>query len=201
MNDAGKTKNQLLSELKYLQKRLAECEKQNASNNKAITSLRKLAYIDELTSLYNRRGFLEFGQKILSFSKREKEPVMLLFGGIDNLKIINDLYGHLAGDQALKEVAGLLKKAFRETDVISRIGGDEFAVLATINDELDAELLTSRLHNAVNDYNKGQRGSRKISLSLGTAISNPAQSITIKDMVRLADEAMYSAKRKQNHNT
>lgn len=110
-----------------------------------ITELKKLeqalkesAIIDELTGLYNRRGFFTLSEQEIRRTQRSKKPFYLLFMDFDRLKNINDTNGHIAGDNALKKLGEILKETFRKADIIARIGGDEFAVLATeIKDETD----------------------------------------------------------------
>lgn len=91
--------------------------------------LKRLALRDDLTGLANRRAFVTVGQQLLRIAERAGETALLAYIDLDNMKAINDRYGHAAGDLALMEMAGLLRRTFRESDVISRLGGDEFCIL------------------------------------------------------------------------
>lgn len=91
--------------------------------------LRELSLIDELTGLYNRRGFLAMFEQFIKIARRQKNMVFMLYADLDNLKVINDTYGHNEGDMALREVATIFKETFRDSDILARIGGDEFTVV------------------------------------------------------------------------
>ena len=88
--------------------------------------LQQLSYNDELTGLLNRRGFLSMAQQQLKIAQREDWQLVLLFADLDSLKNINDNFGHTEGDRALKNVAAVLKKTFRTSDLLARLGGDEW---------------------------------------------------------------------------
>jgi len=100
-----------------------------AERHRLTSSLRVAAFTDELTGLYNRRGYVTRAATLLKVA--DPKTVWQIFFDVDELKIINDTYGHWAGDRALMEVASVLRQAFRSTDIVGRVGGDEFAVLAT----------------------------------------------------------------------
>ncbi len=197
MDDTRKTRQQLIEELDELRLRLAQFEKAETEYQETIDLLRSQVFIDELTGLYNRRGLLVLGQQQINIGRRINKQVLLIFFDLDDLKQINDTFGHAAGDRALVDTATILKRAFRETDTISRIGGDEFVVLATINDESDKSVLTSRFYKAVENHNSNHQRGYKLSLSVGTAICAPHQPVSITELMRLADESMYSTKRSQ----
>ena len=92
------------------------------------SSLRIAAFTDELTGLYNRRGYVTRAASLLKLA--DPKTIWQIFFDVDELKLINDTFGHWAGDRALMELAGVLRQAFRSTDIVARVGGDEFAVLA-----------------------------------------------------------------------
>ena len=100
-----------------------------SERKKMEQELRELSLTDELTGLYNRRACLTLGEQLLKIANRDKKGIYVLYADVDNLKIINDEMGHQTGDQALSDVAAILKEKFRESDVIARIGGDEFVVI------------------------------------------------------------------------
>lgn len=103
--------------------------------------LKRLSLNDVLTGLYNRRGFITLAEQQLKIAKDMAKNPILLFIDLDNMKLINDTLGHPEGDRALVEVSDVLRKTFRESDIIGRIGGDEFAVLAIEPAEKNTGLL------------------------------------------------------------
>ena len=144
-------------------------------------ALLALSLTDELTGLYNRRRFFILTEQCLKVAVRTKKRPLLLFIDMDNLKWINDHYGHNEGDQALIGLADILKKTFRESDIIARIGGDEFVVLLESADE-NSETLLTRLHENVKDYNV-KRSQYTLSVSLGTAQFDPEYPISIDELL------------------
>ena len=115
---------------------------------KILEEMRNLALRDELTGLYNRRGFFALIEHQLKLAKRKKTGMFLLYADLDDLKSINDTWGHREGDVALIETAKILRKNYRESDVIARIGGDEFVVFPAGTSDDDSEKILDRLHNA-----------------------------------------------------
>ncbi len=116
--------------------------------------LHTMSLTDELTGLYNRRGFFTLAQQQLKVTERTKKDMLLFFVDLDKMKQINDTLGHQEGDKALVEVATILKEVFRESDIIGRMGGDEFAILAIDTADETGEVLINRLHNTLDDYNR-----------------------------------------------
>lgn len=151
------------------------------------------ALMDDLTGLYNRRGFFTLAEHQFKLSKRSHNSMVLFFADLDELKAINDNLGHLEGDRALVDAANLLRKTFRETDIMARIGGDEFVVLIT--EPLDAKIILRRFYQNLERYNT--KGSRpyQVALSIGIAHYNPLFPSTIEDLMRQADSSMYENKR------
>jgi len=158
-------------------------------------ALRAMALLDELTGLYNRRGFFTLGQQQLKTAHRTKRRMVLLFADLDGMKRINDTFGHPEGDRALIETADVLRETFRESDIIARIGGDEFVVLAIETNGFPAEVLTHRLQENLEARNA--RGDRryKLSLSVGLARYDPESPCSIDDLLTQADRLMYERKR------
>jgi diguanylate cyclase (GGDEF)-like protein len=159
-------------------------------------ALLALSLIDELTGLYNRRRFFVLTDQYLKLSVRTKKRLLLLFIDMDNLKWINDHHGHNEGDQALIDLANILKKTFRESDIIARIGGDEFVVLSESTDE-NGEIVLTRLYENIKDHNA--KGSRcyTLSISVGTTQFDPKYPISIDELLSKADALMYAQKRKK----
>jgi diguanylate cyclase (GGDEF)-like protein len=152
---------------------------------------RRLSRIDPLTLVENRRAFLESAGRAKSFSDRYAVPLSMAYLDLDNFKQLNDKLGHTTGDKALVVVADSIRKALRPTDVVARIGGDEFAVLLPATDKEIAARILSRvqfeLDRAIRELNWA------MTLSIGlVSFSPPIRSVS--DMIRAADEAMYLAK-------
>jgi diguanylate cyclase (GGDEF)-like protein/PAS domain S-box-containing protein len=158
-------------------------------------ALRDMALVDDLTGLYNRRGFFTMSQQQLKMADRTKIRMILLFADFDNLKHINDTLGHPEGDRALIEVADVFRETFRESDIIARMGGDEFVVLAIETDSISPEILATRLQENLEARNA--RGDRryKLSLTAGTARYDPRRPCSIDELLARADRAMYERKR------
>jgi len=161
----------------------------------AEQELRALSLTDPLTGLYNRRGFLALGDQQMKIAKRNKEDVMLLFLDMNNMKLINDTFGHAEGDLALMEVAKIMKETFREPDIIARIGGDEFAVIAIQAARKEENVLIGRLKKNLDARNSkpGQRYS--LSLSMGMAVCEAPYVGSIDEFLIRADKSMYKDKR------
>ena len=156
--------------------------------------LRALLLIDELTGLYNRRGFLTLGQQQLKMANRTRRRMYLLFTDFDDLKWINDTFGHPEGDRALIEVANVLRKTFRESDIIARIGGDEFVVLAMETGGAGADVLAARLQENLRVCNAREGRCYKLSLSIGVARYDPENPCSIDELIAEADKLMYEQK-------
>ena len=155
--------------------------------------LHNMAITDELTKIYNRRGFLALSENQLSIARRQNRPVFLLYADIDNLKEINDISGHKAGDEAIIDTARILKATYRKSDIIARISGDEFAVFLMANSENDAYVISSRLQKNVDNHNNSC--DRKLSLSYGMAVFPPDSIQNLEDMLVQADNLMYQHKK------
>src|SRR6266851_9767398 len=118
--------------------------------------LRYLALTDDLTCLYNRRGFFAAAAQQLKLAARNSQSLLLLYCDVDNLKKINDSYGHREGDLALIHAADALEQTFRDSDIMARLGGDEFVVLATEASVQTSEILLRRLEKALKKSNAGE---------------------------------------------
>lgn len=155
---------------------------------------RKLSLTDELTGLYNRRGFLTLAVQQLKMANRFSGEVCLLYIDLDNLKLINDKFGHKEGDAALIETATILRKTFRESDIIARIGGDEFSVLAVGTTDSCDDLAT-RLQENLKNTNISTKREYTLSLSVGTAHCDSKNPVSIEELLIQADMSMYEEKR------
>ena len=155
-----------------------------------------LSLTDELTDLYNRRRFFVLAEQYLKLAIRSKKRLLLFYLDMDDLKSINDRFGHNDGDRALIALGSILKKTFRESDIIARIGGDEFVVLLESTDEND-EILITRLHENIKNYNAEVSQNYKLSVSVGVADFNPEHPVSIDELLSKADALMYAQKRKR----
>jgi diguanylate cyclase (GGDEF)-like protein len=165
--------------------------------------LRVLSFVDDLTGLHNRRGFLTLAEQQVKIANRTKGKMLLIFIDLDHMKWINDTYGHPQGDQALREMATILRETFRESDIIARMGGDEFAVLTIEGVGESEDLLTARLLENIACHNNGKGNPNlKLSISMGTATYDPRSSCLIDELLGRADQSMYEQKRmKQKNNS
>jgi diguanylate cyclase (GGDEF)-like protein len=158
--------------------------------------LRYLALTDDLTCLFNRRGFFAAATQQLKLAQRNGQKLLLLFCDVDNLKKINDSYGHREGDLALIHTADALEQTFRGSDILARLGGDEFVVLATEASVQTSEVILRRLEKALKKSNAGE-SRYQLSLSVGVARFDPKRAVSLGELMAQADEAMYEQKR--NH--
>lgn len=159
-------------------------------------TLRSLTIIDDLTNLYNRRGFLTLAERHLKLAVRKKTGVFLLFADLDGLKIINDTFGHLEGDRALVDAADILRASFRSADIIARLGGDEFTVFPIEAAAESASILMGRLEEQLQRHNEAnQSRGYRLALSVGIARFEPDSSWSIDQLLEHADKALYQQKR------
>lgn len=153
--------------------------------------LERLADSDTLTPLPNRRFFIRSLERAVAQLARHGTPAAVLFIDVDRLKQINDAHGHIAGDRALIHIAWILREKVRASDVVARIGGDEFGVLLEYADEAAAREKAAALREAIKD--QPLDGSIAISVSIGTAAIGPTD--TPDAALARADSGMYDVKR------
>jgi diguanylate cyclase (GGDEF)-like protein len=174
----------LVNEREHLLNKLKESEE----------NFRQLSLLDELTSLQNRRGFIFLAEQQLKVVSRTKKGMLLLFADLDNMKWINDNFGHQTGDKALIDTANILKKHIREADILARFGGDEFVALIDNSSEAFSEMLARRIEESVENYNREGAQDFKLSLSIGFAIYDPESPCSIEELLAQADNNMYKNK-------
>jgi diguanylate cyclase (GGDEF)-like protein/PAS domain S-box-containing protein len=160
-------------------------------------ALRTLALVDELTGLYNRRGFVTLAERQLSLARRKRIPLVLIAADVDDLKGINDRFGHAVGDQALVAAAGVLRQTYREADIVARLGGDEFTVFPLEASADSTPLLISRLETNINAYNERHRREFTLSLSTGVALLEGELSKDVQQLLSEADSQLYLQKRER----
>jgi diguanylate cyclase (GGDEF)-like protein len=162
-----------------------------------LAELGDLALVDELTGLYNRRGFMAIAERQLKVGRRSGKGMLLFFIDVDDLKQINDSHGHSEGDQALRRTAQALEITFRDSDVIARIAGDEFAVLAIEAADHSEATIKARLCEDLKSIST-EEFRYAISLSLGVARFNGRDNRPIGELMAQADKAMYEQKRRRS---
>lgn len=155
----------------------------------------QLATLDELTMISNRRGFEVLSKHALSLSKRMQGTASLLFIDLDKFKPINDTYGHAEGDYALKQFSDILRDVFRDSDVVGRIGGDEFAVLLTMTSAIKSEEMLERLQEAVSANNKKATRGYNLEFSYGIAEYDSEKHDSITTLLAEADHKMFKHKK------
>jgi diguanylate cyclase (GGDEF)-like protein len=156
--------------------------------------IRSLAVTDELTGLYNRRGFLASATHQLKLAHRHAENVLVLFCDVDNLKEINDSFGHHEGDLALVRAADALEETFRDSDILARLGGDEFAVLASDASIPSRQAIVPRIEKSLEKGNT-EDTRYKLSFSIGVARFDPQTPVSLGELMARADQDMYVHKK------
>lgn len=163
----------------------------------AEETARALSLNDELTGLYNRRGFVALAEQQLKTASRMHTGAALIFADMDGMKAINDTLGHKEGDRALQETAKILKKAFRGSDIIARLGGDEFVVLTTETEGFDMNILILRIQQAIEAANAALDHPFTLSLSIGIARFDPQNPCGLDALLAESDSLMYENKQKK----
>jgi two-component system cell cycle response regulator len=156
--------------------------------------LQALALVDDLTGLSNRRGFFVLAEQQIKYVRRLQNKLILLYADLDGLKKINDTFGHQEGDQALIHVTQILKRTIRDSDIVARIGGDEFALFAAdaVCEEIQA--LPTRLEKNVEEFNALGPGLYKLSISVGYVCYDFLDNPSLAELLNRADKAMYEQK-------
>jgi diguanylate cyclase (GGDEF)-like protein len=172
---------------------MAELEAARATLERQAHELREASVTDELTGLLNRRGFLLIAEQEMRVAQRNKQKMVLFFADLNGMKAINDTLGHKIGDEALKATALLLRGVFRSSDVIARLGGDEYVVLATDAVATSGDIFARRLRELVAEYNS-KGGPFQLSISVGTSVYDPMSPRGLEAMLAEADAGMYANK-------
>lgn len=157
--------------------------------------LRNLSLADELTGLYNRRGFFTMAEPLLKLTNRRMDPVFLLYADLDNLKEINDVLGHHEGDQAIIDTARVLKETFRETDIVARMGGDEFVVITVAGKKEDADIVVARFKENIMAHSERSGRPYKLSISVGMSCFDPENTRSADELLKAAEKLMYKEKK------
>ncbi len=154
-----------------------------------VRALKRIASIDALTGLYNRRAFQQFLDREIERSKRSGENLAIMMIDVDGFKGINDTYGHVAGDEVLKDVGSILQQGLRKTDVVCRYGGDEFIVIMPGISEEGAQHAKGRIRRRLDKHN--EKSAISIGLSIGIHVGSGTDSDTI---LKFVDKDLYGDK-------
>jgi diguanylate cyclase (GGDEF)-like protein len=163
--------------------------------HRMLALLRGLSLVDDLTGLYNRRGFASLAASHLSLSNRMGRRFHLVFGDLDGLKQINDTHGHQMGDAAIRAAADILRATFRQSDVLARLGGDEFVVLALETTDASEGALLARLELQLDAFNAGSGLPFMVGMTAGVVAFDADQPHTLEEVLARADDALYARKR------
>ncbi len=194
---------------KYLHVRIAPFESGaiitslNITDQKLLEEkLHAMSVTDDLTGIFNRRGFLTMADKRVKMADRSLESLFLLYADLDNMKWINDKYGHKTGDNALRETAELLRNTFRKSDIIGRLGGDEFAVLLASKPGTDSEdSVVERFEENIKSVNRQPGKNYLLSISVGVTTYNAKLPCSIEELMSRADNLMYECKKRKKELT
>lgn len=162
--------------------------------SRIYAALKSLALMDPLTGLYNRRGFLTIAGQQLQLAQRTQKNLYIAFIDINQLKVINDTLGHQQGDLAITDAAAVLRQTFRTSDIIARMGGDEFVALGIDAAPGTAEVLRARLGKTLAHYCLTYPRPYRLSLSMGMTSCDPASACTLDELLSRADATMYREK-------
>ncbi len=167
----------------------ARLEEEIHRRRKVERALRRLADVDSLTGLYNRRAFLERARQIADLARRHGFPVSMLILDVDRFKRINDSAGHAVGDEVLRRLADVVRRSLRRTDIAARFGGDEFVVLLPYTDAAGAREAAERIRQRVRTLERPVR----FTVSIGVATVAGADAL-VENLLTRADRALYRAK-------
>lgn len=156
--------------------------------------LREISLTDELTGLHNRRGFMTLALQQIKIADRLAQGMTLLYADLDDLKGINDTYGHLAGDQALIDAAAILKTSLRASDILARLGGDEFVGLILESGGETELAVMARVQENLNAHNLLRIRPYRLSFSIGTARYEVTSPCSVEELLETADREMYRNK-------
>jgi diguanylate cyclase (GGDEF)-like protein len=162
---------------------------------RAEAEARTEAITDELTGVYNRRGFRALAEHQLRIARRTGADALVLYVDLDGFKPINDHFGHAEGDRALCEVAAMLRVTVRETDLVGRLGGDEFALFVVDADGATEHAVVGRLRHALAFRNLGVARPYPIAVSIGVARFDSDRGASLDELLQRADAALYESKR------
>jgi two-component system cell cycle response regulator len=159
-----------------------------------VKRYRQQTIIDDMTGIFNRKGFLTMSDHYLKIASRKKKSAHLMYIDIDNLKTINDLFGHREGDEAIIQTAGLVSSCFRDSDITGRMGGDEFASFLFDTRPVDEIIILNRVLQRFEEYNQESSKNYPLSVSVGLTFFDPEHVVPLDTLIDQADKAMYVKK-------
>lgn len=163
-------------------------------NRKITRELEFYANNDVLTGVFNRRAGIEILKKEIAETMRQDKELTISFADINNLKWVNDNFGHKIGDELIRNVCEIIRKHVRTTDIITRFGGDEFLIIHPHCNVDDAESIWGRLNEKLDELNKGEGFPYPIGISYGITMYQPESKIGVEEFIALADRKMYDMK-------
>jgi diguanylate cyclase (GGDEF)-like protein len=184
----------LLEQQERIQRRLEENLAQAAENNDVLKEISKT---DQLTGLYNRWGFLDHVKGILANPRNKDKQVLVMYADMDNLKMINDEYGHDEGDYALKEIASILKETFPNSEVVGRFGGDEFVAFAILGTHNYENIIRHKIMQITERHNKLLNKPYFVEMSVGICEVPCSPDLEIYQVLAEADRKLYKEKREK----
>ena len=165
--------------------------------HKVQQNLKDLVFIDELTGLFNFRGFKHSAENYIKLATRKNEKFLICFIDFDDLKSVNDVHGHLVGSEAIINSAKIIKKTFREADLYGRFGGDEFVILVMDTSMESIPAIDKKLNDCIDKFNEEFENEYKLSLSWGYSEFNPENPYNLDELLNIADKNMYENKRQK----
>ncbi|MDH5649613.1 MAG: diguanylate cyclase [Gammaproteobacteria bacterium] len=190
--------NDMANNLKKITVSKDELTKEVELRQKLESELWEQSVKDYLTGLYNRRGFRKIANTHLDTANKDKHSHYLIYTDVDNLKFVNDTMGHKVGDDMLTDIAAVLSSAFRESDIIGRVGGDEFAILLHDNkNSEDVKSIEARLHNSIKEFNSKNKRPYQLSISAGVIKCDFSQPWSLDEAMSTADSLMYKTKNRK----
>lgn len=184
-----------------LANRVRDLEQAIVERQRAEEALRLLSLTDDLTGLLNRRGFFTLAEHQLKTGRRQEHGSMLVYGDLDGLKAINDSQGHQVGSAAIAAMAEVLRLNFRDSDLLARMGGDEFVVLVTNVQSTDGPAILDRLQQCVDSYIRDLAPPFRLAISTGATYVEPDTTLSVDELIVIADQAMYECKRQRRIST
>ncbi|MBP7401455.1 MAG: GGDEF domain-containing protein, partial [Clostridia bacterium] len=165
------------------------------------SKLNRLSVRDELSGLYNRRGFFEAAASLLSGQDNASPGFLVVYADVDGMKGINDTYGHAEGDEAIRAAADVLCRAFRGDDVVARMGGDEFVVLAKNVSEEHVPKIRERIETLLLEHDKNSGKPYRLDISLGFSSHRPVKPVSLEELLHDADLRLYQEKKRKHGET
>ncbi|WP_373060901.1 GGDEF domain-containing protein [Gemmatimonas sp.] len=159
--------------------------------------LRKACLTDDLTRLYNRRGFMALAEQHLRIARRHGKDAVVMYVDMDDFKLLNDSHGHAAGDRALVAVSRLLQNTVRDCDVVARMGGDEFTIFALDADGMGARAIQKRLDERLALFNASGELPMPLSLTVGHTRVRPSDTASVSELLARADQLLCARKRRR----